>query len=466
MFAPEVVLFCAWRQYWEAFSLKRKINSMGDSVYSNVPSVESTKKPEGCPCSRHETIEAPPTHKRSSASLKDSEDIGLTRKAAFVPWTMHQAFFAVMGGFVVESRRFNPSSHLTFTPGGIFELAKAGLLPRISTEVIEDKSKADAIAKLVVCVQASWFLVQSIARVIQGMQLTLLEIHTLTHIGCAFFMYLVWFHKPYSVTSPETCTEPEIVEMAALFALKYRTVSRDGDDHGVDYSSAVQWSCCQTDEVGIEQVRGSYRVHDAANQKPFVHLELANRAIDRLRGRGSHFNWEICQKGELEFNAVYTVFAQSNLHIEGPLHEATGTIHDQPAWFVHTETYLSLFVSALYGGAHLGAWGYQYPTALEQWMWRASGIAMVTCPCLMAVMWSLMDLKKSVRQGHNSKVAKSLGLLISGVQLFPATVCAAVGVVYPFARIFLSAESFASLRSLPPSAYETIEWTNFLPHAA
>ncbi len=40
MFAPEVVLFCAWRQYWEAASLKRKINSMGEAVYSNVPSVE------------------------------------------------------------------------------------------------------------------------------------------------------------------------------------------------------------------------------------------------------------------------------------------------------------------------------------------------------------------------------------------------------------------------------------------
>ncbi len=378
---------------------------------------------------------------------------------------MHQAFFVVMGGFVVESQPFCPSSHLTFTPGGIYELAKAGLLPRISTEVVEDKSKADAIAKLIVCVQALWFLVQSIARVKQGMQLTLLEIHTLTHIGCAFCMYLVWFQKPYSVTSPEVCTDPETVEMAALFALKYRTVSRFGGDHGIDYSSAVQWSCCQADEVGIEQVRGSHRVHDVTNRKPFVHLELANRAIDRLRDRGSHFNWEICQNGELEFDAVYTVFAQSNLQIEGPLREATGSEHHQSDWFLRTELYSSLLVSTLYGGAHLGAWSYPYPTALEQWMWRASGIAMVACPCLLAALWSLMDLKKSVRGNQNPKLAKSLGLLISGVQLFPAAVWVIVGMVYPFARVFLTAESFASLRSLPPSAYETIKWTSFIAHA-
>ncbi|KAF2004211.1 hypothetical protein P154DRAFT_379750, partial [Amniculicola lignicola CBS 123094] len=146
---PEVVLFCAWEQWGEARRLRASVNNV-----------------------------APET------------------------WSMEQAHFALSGGFAISSSAFSPHSTLTFTPSGVKFLAKLGLLPRISHDSVVDKSKADWIAKVLVCVQASWFFVQCIARVSQKLPLTLLELHVLTHVVCAFGMYVLWWGKPYDVGTP------------------------------------------------------------------------------------------------------------------------------------------------------------------------------------------------------------------------------------------------------------------------
>ena len=37
-------------------------------------------------------------------------------------------------------------------------------------------------------------------------------------------------------------------------------------------------------------------------------------------------------------------------------------------------------VSAAYGGSHLAAWNYDFPSVVEKWMWRASGLAFAGVP--------------------------------------------------------------------------------------
>lgn len=38
-------------------------------------------------------------------------------------------------------------------------------------------------------------------------------------------------------------------------------------------------------------------------------------------------------------------------------------------------------------------------------------------------------------------------------------------IVYPVARVYLLAESFAGLRSVDNRVYKTVEWVEFIPHA-
>jgi hypothetical protein len=51
--------------------------------------------------------------------------------------------------------------------------------------------------------------------------------------------------------------------------------------------------------------------------------------------------------------------------------------------------------------------------------------------------------------------------LIAGCTTFPALIFA---VVLLSARTFLFLEGYISIRSLPPGAYDTVRWTNLLPH--
>ena len=94
------------------------------------------------------------------------------------PWTMVHGFYAVMGGYAIsvpenlpESKKFLPSdsSETWFVSDkGIELLMDQGCgsdeLPNLSEEEIRSKSNANGLAKILVCIQALWFIVQSITR--------------------------------------------------------------------------------------------------------------------------------------------------------------------------------------------------------------------------------------------------------------------------------------------------------------
>jgi hypothetical protein len=64
---------------------------------------------------------------------------------------------------------------------------------------IEDCSKADGFSKAFTCVQSSWLIVQSIARVAAGLPITQLELATMGFVICALVMYILWWDKPFNV---------------------------------------------------------------------------------------------------------------------------------------------------------------------------------------------------------------------------------------------------------------------------
>lgn len=110
----------------------------------------------------------------------------------------------VMGGIeIVPNRKSAVSKNRTLTPAGAVLLIKLGILVPIQPiEAINDKSKADLLAKLLVCIQGIWMLAQALGRKITGLPLTLLELNTIMHVVCALLMYLLWFKKPQDVQTP------------------------------------------------------------------------------------------------------------------------------------------------------------------------------------------------------------------------------------------------------------------------
>jgi hypothetical protein len=67
---------------------------------------------------------------------------------------------------------------------------------------IKDRSKSDALSKTIVVVQTAWFAAQCIARAVQGLAITELEIVTLAYTVLNGVMCFFWWSKPLDVQCP------------------------------------------------------------------------------------------------------------------------------------------------------------------------------------------------------------------------------------------------------------------------
>ena len=67
---------------------------------------------------------------------------------------------------------------------------------------IKDRGKSDWLAKSLVLIQTSWFVMQCIARAIEHLPVTHLEIVTLAYAAMNFVIYVFWWNKPLNVNRP------------------------------------------------------------------------------------------------------------------------------------------------------------------------------------------------------------------------------------------------------------------------
>jgi hypothetical protein len=169
---------------------------------------------------------------------------------------MVHAFYAGMGGFVFDINheaekivRDKPTPfRVTLTARGVSLLAKCGCqLPVISKDSIADKSKADSLAKLLVCVQAVWCLLQYIGRLASHLPVTLLELNTLGHAICALAIYVSWWHKPLDAKDPHVLSgdwlPPSCLQAYMLMCSDFdvgRFNRGNQDRHTVEYAPGLQ----------------------------------------------------------------------------------------------------------------------------------------------------------------------------------------------------------------------------------
>ena len=74
--------------------------------------------------------------------------------------------------------------------------------PTVTVEEIEDRSKSDGFSKTIALGQTLWFVAQCIARRVQHLDLTLIELLTLSLAVLNGLMYFLCWHKPLDVRCP------------------------------------------------------------------------------------------------------------------------------------------------------------------------------------------------------------------------------------------------------------------------
>lgn len=127
-------------------------------------------------------------------------------------WSLRHGFCADMGGFAVTLNarpRFQAASDGLVSeiqdaisyPLRWNDLEKmteknAIAIPRITAEVIDERSKTDYLAQSVTFIQVSWFVLTTVARVAKHLPISALEVSTLAFVSCAAAVAFFWWEKP------------------------------------------------------------------------------------------------------------------------------------------------------------------------------------------------------------------------------------------------------------------------------
>lgn len=299
------------------------------------------------------------------------------------------------------STPYQRNKPLTLTPHGVLQVANWRKLPHITSAEVQDKSNANSLAKLLVFWQAFWMIVQVIGRTANRLPVTLLELHTVLHACCALAMYFTWWAKPVDIECPTTVTGLTIEQRRSL---------EDGAESENPTNPFAK-------VPGPSSKRDPYLTSRAGLGK-LMYLYLSD-----------------------EKNVLREYF------------EVIGFAY-QTLWASRKRIWregLSISVVGLfYGGVHLAAWNYQFPTPAEQILWQVSSLATaIAASTFVLSLW----LSVFVTTNNSKWVGKICGFVF-GIGVFPCLVF----------RVYLIFEAFFALRKLPIGSYDIAKWVNMWPH--
>jgi hypothetical protein len=269
------------------------------------------------------------------------------------------------------------------------DLVQKGLLVPPTESEIKDKSKGDPLSKGFVLVQVAWFVIQCIARRIQHLPITELEVVTLAYTTVNVAIYGFWWYKPLSVMRP---------------------------------------------------------------------VRIAGQPSDAPSGGGVKFGWRDWGKWQVAVLYLFKI-------VDGSQDDITNLSEQRqvPIFYAgkpntiqkSLASVIVLAVAVVFGAIHCVAWSLLFPSHREQQLWRASSIAILGYPGILALglMLEILSLMYHINK------------TVYMVSRIPLTALFILGIpVYVGARVVLLVLAFITLRSLPQPAYETVHWTSFIPH--
>lgn len=328
-----------------------------------------------------------------------------TMQALGYEWTMKHAFYLNMGGVWIQPR---DSQSFPINAAQLSYLLAEGYIsvPSLTKDEIWDKSKADSFAKIMACGQIGWLVLQCVGRAIQRLPITPLELATVGFAIPSLATFALWFEKPVDVDTPTRISVADTTEelLERLSPRIYRWWQTP-----LDFINAVN-SPSFTSEIILK--------------------------TEMWPGRG-HFVGPAMRIRNDVFGLKYSKLDQ-------------------------------LFVGLVwigYAGVHLSAWNFDFPSRTELLMWRISALVMAAS---MVVFWITGNRKfyllfsylwPSKRQ-HLEKISSERAK-VSTIQILLGAV---TSFSYLASRIILIIQVFLAFRKAPLGIFETVDWTNFVPH--
>lgn len=410
--------------------------------------------------------------------------------AGFKDWTIKHAFYANAGGFYLYTPDFKP---IPMDEKQLLYLIRQGYIeyPSLSTHQIDDKNKVDVLLRILSVGQITWFTSSLIARRVQGLVITGMELTTAAFILCSLGTTYCWWNKCADVIVPEKITTTTtmtkiILDAGNASAAPYHRTP-------LDFISREEWhwSLYWTHWINILR-----RLHIVFAPKALPHDRIENTLWLDLSARGS-----------------------------------------MAAFMTMCLAYSAIFVAG---------WNDHFPTTIERMLWRVSSLSMMVTVILYFlitgfafIFWPALKkyfgsqekfADKANRSGPSSSGNTVMSLVPSTItstlqcaeksikldssssehnvidtsppaqaqpqapkpksRLHAKLSCIAarirnnsilkdpsldvplkatlpmyvVGFFYCSSRSLIILLDIIQLRSMPQSAYETVEWSSFIPH--
>lgn len=126
--------------------------------------------------------------------------------------------------------------------------------------------------------------------------------------------------------------------------------------------------------------------------------------------------------------------------------------------------WLMLFYSAIF----VAGWNMTFPSRVEEIMWRVASLVMLAFACMGGLFFFYIDHKIIRKAQPRIRGSRGKDADVASKSLIPCGfMVPSVGfaALYCFARVYVLVEDVIGLRSLPASAFETVDWTLNLPHS-
>ena len=350
------------------------------------------------------------------ASSQPSKQISRTRtnldRLRSSPWTMRHAFFADMGGFLLDCPDLRP-----FPVDGhqIAYLIENNHLeyPEIQPRVIWDRNKADTFARFLTLIQIIWFLIQAIGRRAQYLAVSTIELTSLAFIFCTVITSFFFRHKPRDAETP------------------------------------VVLSCSATVAEIQEAAGGQSRKAYVETPLDFVKPPVTRTSLVAP----FWFGVRVCFDWETNRDLPVKTFGNSKT--------------TPPRGITIIDIAYTTLINVAYFGIHLAGWNFVYPSKIEQILWRISSLTLLGLLIFYLIAVALGTMLASwiartfFKNDEETTILGVAGLL---PRWLAVVVHGPVIAAYGLARCYILVEGFVNLRALPVTAYATVDWSNFIPH--
>ena len=371
-----------------------------------------------------------------------------------------------MGGFKLYDEN---GPVRTLEPQELQSLARKGEIdfPRITEKEIRDRSKGDVLSKGLVVIQTSWFILQCIARRIERLPITKLELVTLAFAALNFVTYALWWNKPLDVQCPVCVLKKQRKGKTEERKEADESSTQSPDDEksersggqGTDTMAVLGMLLAAIGSAIWNAIVIVRKTPDAIGRATGTIVHAIQDAIQRSVKYVRRHRWRTLWIG-VEGAAEHGMDPVFSIAAMGAGGAGVGTMFyagDSGGVSDWSIGIAGAVIATIFGAIHCVAWSFQFPSHAEQLIWRMASLS-ITCSPMVLV---FVALGFRLLEGLDSDTPRWLKNVLgvpSLIGMFGSLV------LYVLSRVALLVIALMSLRSLPPGAYETVHWTTFIPH--